>query len=212
MSSKLPIILCITLLLASSNGATAKDFGKYGHTYKVEEQPFLQMINERLKKVDIEQERKKMEQIAKMRVSNPRAVDAITPAKHYQAFYYDPTYALDEDAVLPCGKILFAKGTTVNPLEHMSLERRLLFIDARREPEVKWLKERLQEPKEGMIDKVILLGGSPLKLQEELSREVYFDQDGTLTTTFGIQHSPSIVMQDGLRLKVEEFALEEDEK
>jgi len=36
---------------------------------------------------------------------------------------------------------------------------------------------------------------------------VYFDQNGELTTRFGITGSPAVVVQDGLRLKIDEIKL-----
>jgi conjugal transfer pilus assembly protein TraW len=97
----------------------------------------------------------------------------------------------------------------------MDLNRRLLFIDARRIEQVKWLMEKLDKPvpdrKEALEDRVILVGGSPSTLKELLKDEhknkVYFDQNGELTTRFGITGSPAVVVQDGLRLKIDEIKL-----
>jgi conjugal transfer pilus assembly protein TraW len=97
----------------------------------------------------------------------------------------------------------------------MDLNRRLLFIDTRRIEQVKWLMEELDKPllgrKEPVEDRVILVGGSPSTLKELLKDEhknkVYFDQNGELTTRFGITGSPAVVVQDGLRLKIDEIKL-----
>jgi conjugal transfer pilus assembly protein TraW len=191
--------------------ALAKDFGTRGHTYKIIEQPFLQMIDDRLQKVDIEAERKKMVEKTKDRIHNPQAVKGISPAAKSRIFYYDPTFTLDEDVVLPCGKILHKAGAKVNPLEHMQLNRRMFFVDSRKPEQVKWLKAQLNNPLpeqvEPVQDKIILVGGSPLKLKEEFDAEVYYDQQGALSTKFGIKHSPAIVQQDGLLLRIEEIKL-----
>jgi conjugal transfer pilus assembly protein TraW len=201
----------IILMAVISAPALGKDFGTRGHTYKIIEQPFLQMMDERLKKVDIEAERKKMEENARDRIHNPKPVDGIIPSTKSRTFYYDPTFTLDEDVVLPCGKILHKAGTKVNPLEHMQLNRRMFFVDSRKPEQVKWLKAQLNNPLpeqvEPVQDKIILVGGSPLKLKEELDAEVYYDQQGALSTKFGIKHSPAIVQQDGLLLRIEEIKL-----
>ena len=195
----------------------AKDFGTQGHIYQITEQEFLQMIAERLNKIDIKKEQEKMQRVVRDRVQNPRAVEAVKPAAATRSFYFDPTYTLDQDVVLPCGKILHKAGTKVNPLEHMDLNRRLLFIDARKIEQVKWLREELDKPlpdqKEPVEDRVILVGGSPSTLKELLKDEhkhkVYFDQGGELTTRFGITGSPAVVVQEGLRLKIDEIKLTE---
>lgn len=195
--------------------AMAKDLGKEATTFKIEEEAFTVMMKRKLEQVDMEAEREKMEKIAVDRVENPIAVAGITGTKENRTFYFDPTYILDEDAVLPCGTILHKAGTKVNPLEHMDLNRRLFFIDARQASQVLWLKEQLNNPlpeqKEPVEDRVILVGGSVFKLQDELTEktrgDVYFDQSGELTTKFGIKHSPAIAMQDGLRIRIDEINL-----
>jgi conjugal transfer pilus assembly protein TraW len=193
----------------------AKDFGTQGHSYQIAEQEFLQMIAERLKKIDMKKEQEKMQSLVRDRVENPRAVSRVKPATSTRSFYFDPTYTLDKDVVLPCGKILYKAGMKVNPLEHMDLNRRMLFIDGREAEQVKWLKEKLDNPlpeqKEPVEDRVILVGGSVFKLKEfvgdEHKNKVYFDQNGELTTRFGITGSPAVVVQDGLQLKIEEIKL-----
>lgn len=213
-------VLCLSMFgvtIITIAEVLAKDFGINGNTHKIVEQPFLKMIDERLQKVDMEKEREKMEKLAKDRIHNPLPIETVKPAEKGRVFYYDPTYTLDEDAVLPCGKILHKAGTKVNPLEHMNLERRLFFVDAREKQQIKWLKSKLQEfenkknseikSNEIIENKIILVGGSPLKLEEEMKVNIYYDQNGELTTKFGIHHSPAIVEQEGLRLRIEEIKL-----
>lgn len=205
----------LLMIFSISLSANAKDFGTQGHSYQITEQEFLQMIAERLKKIDMKKEQEKMQSLVRDRVENPRAASSVKPATAKRSFYFDPTYTLDKDVVLPCGKILHRAGTQVNPLEHMDLNRRLLFIDARRIEQVKWLREELDKPlpdqKDPVEDRVILVGGSPFTLKELLKDEdknkVYFDQNGELTTRFGITGSPAVVVQDGLRLKIDEIKL-----
>lgn len=188
--------------------AYARDFGVRGHQNQIIEQPFLKMIHERLQKVDMEKERQKMEKIAKERIHKPLPLENIMPAVQSRTFYYDPTYMLDEDAILPCGKILQKAGTKVNPLEHMELNRRLFFIDSRDKKQVEWLKAKLIQPlagkEEQVEDRVILVGGLPLELEEELGINIYFDQQGSLTSKFGINYSPAVVEQEVLMLRIEE--------
>lgn len=201
------IVLLVTLILSES--VKAKDFGTRGHINKIVEQPFLQMIHERLQKVDMEKERQKMTAIAKERLENPLPVKDITPAKKGRIFFFDPTYVLGEDAVLPCGKVLYKAGTSVNPLEYIQLDRRLFFIDSRQKEQVKWLQKQLNQEKQVIENRIILVGGSPLSLEKELDEIVYFDQQGALSGKFGIKHSPAVVEQDGKILRIEEIKLKQ---
>ena len=101
------------------------------------------------------------------------------------------------------GKLLVPPGTTVNPLDTVSLSQALLFIDARDTAQVKRASGILDE--RGGKVKVILTGGSYLDLMRRWKRPVFFDQQGTLTDKLGIRHVPALVTQDGKRLKIEEI-------
>ena len=207
------LLLAIALLPIT---ASATDFGTHGASFKITEEPFIQMMKNRMEKVDIESEKDKIQKRAKYKVENPNPVKNIKPATKDRVFYFDPSYTLDKDAALPCGKILHKAGATVNPLEHMDLNRRMFFVDGRNQEQVDWLKEQLKTPspkvKNQIIeDRVILVGGSVFKLKEELgdthADKVYFDQSGELTTKFGIKASPAILVQEGLALKIEEIVI-----
>ena len=193
----------------------ANDLGKLGNTFRIEEEAFTLMMKRKLAEIDMEAAREKMQKIAIDRVENPAPVIGITVVTENRTFYFDPTYTLDEDAVLPCGKILHKAGTTVNPLEHMDLNRRLFFVDSREASQVEWLQEQLNNPlpeqKEPVEDRIILVGGSVFKLHEILGQKhedkVYFDQNGELTTRFGIKHSPAIAAQEELKIRIDEINL-----
>jgi conjugal transfer pilus assembly protein TraW len=197
----------------------AVDFGKRGTSFAIKEEGFLAMIKRKLEKIDIEEENKKMQAIAKERVNNPTPVEGITAATKNREFYWDPTYELKEDAILPCGKILHPAGARVNPLDHMDFERVLLFVDARKPDQLRWLEQELtnyakedgedstKEKSNKFEARVILVGGSVFNAQEELGRTVYFDQSGELSTKFGIKAVPARVEQKGKLLKITELVI-----
>ena len=228
MKRLIRIIIGYLIMISMQSVALAKDFGIKGHVYEIEEQPFLQMIDERLQKVDMEKEKEKMQSLAKDRVENPRAVDGISSAKEDRSFYWDPTYTVEKDIILPCGKLLHKAGTKVNPLDHMEFDRRLFVIDARNGAQVDWLKMKLKEKQErGKIkatsnpeevkkleDRIILVGGKPFDLADELKEEgidmtVYFDQIGEITGRFGIKYTPALTYQEDKRIRIDQFNLGE---
>ena len=203
-------IIFIAILAPSATGAI--DLGVYGQTFKINEESFIFMMKKNLDLIDIEAHQEKMQTQAKYRVENPIGADHIVPAIKTRVFHFDPSYILPEDILLPCGKILHEAGKTVNPLEHMELNRRLFFIDSRQSMQLEWLKEQLELSSAPLVeDRVILISGSVFKLKETLgqahSDKVYFDQAAELTTKFGIKASPAIVMQDGLMLQIQEVVL-----
>lgn len=208
--------LIILALIIYSTVAFATDFGTHGTSFKITEEPFIQMMKNRMEKIDIESEKDKIQKRAKYKVENPDPVKGIKPATKDRTFYFDPSYTLEKDIVLPCGKILHQAGTKVNPLEHMDLNRRMFFIDGRNKDQIEWLKEQLETPsptvKNQIIeDRVILVGGSVFKIKEELGEthadKVYFDQVGELSFKFGIKAGPAIAYQEGLQIKIEEVEI-----
>ena len=59
MSYAMKVLLCSIVLLPIS--ASATDFGTQGASFKVIEEPFIQMMKKRMEKVDIEAEKEKIQ-------------------------------------------------------------------------------------------------------------------------------------------------------
>jgi conjugal transfer pilus assembly protein TraW len=85
----------------------------------------------------------------------------------------------------------------------VSLSKTLLFIDARDAAQVGRARRILDE--RGGKVKVILTAGSYLDLMRRLKHPVFFDQQGQLTTKFGIRHVPALITQEGKRLRIDEI-------
>jgi conjugal transfer pilus assembly protein TraW len=195
-----------------SNIVFAKDFGNRGANYPVAEESILLSLQRKFAALDLKKEGERMRNIAEERVRNPAPVSGIMPAKETREFWHDPTYILTEDALLPCGQVLYKAGTRVNPLDYMNLDRRLFFIDGREEKQVEWLRGQLLPDNSSGVkkieDRIILVGGSPPEVQDKLGFKVYFDQGGELTTRFGIRGSPAVAEQAGKNLKIVEVAVD----
>jgi len=195
-----------------SNTVFAMNFGNRGANYPVAEESILLSLQRKFAELDLKKEEERMRSIAEERVRNPAPVSGIIPAKETREFWHDPTYILTEDAVLPCGRVLYKAGTRVNPLDYMDLDRRLFFIDGREEKQLEWLKDQLllgsSSGAKKIEDRIILVGGSPPEVQDKLGFEVYFDQGGKLTTRFGIRGSPAVAEQAGKNLKIVEVAID----
>ena len=226
---KITIFVLTTVIQLFSNAALAKDFGKQGTTFEIKEEGFVAMMQRKLKSVNLAEHEQKMKDLAKKRVEEPTAVSGITRATKTISHSFDPSYVLDQDLFLPCGKLLYAMGTTVNPLDHMEWNGRIVFVDGRDQSQITWVKDNYlkamlvksgEELSENLSDqnieditqvaarddtKIILTGGKPLELESEVGHPVYFDQFGELTKKFNIAHVPAIVEQDGKYLKVTEI-------
>jgi len=182
------------------------DLGQLGTVFTIKEQGIINMLQERMKIIDIDKYKKQMIDKAKTALAEPKPVSFIKRTELAREFTYDPSYIVDEDIILPSGQILYKKGTKYNPLETIELGQRLIFIDARDKSQIAWLG-RLQVKPE---DKIILIAGRPLELEEKLDREVYFDQSGEITKKLTIEQVPAIAEQSGNLLKIREVKIDEE--
>jgi conjugal transfer pilus assembly protein TraW len=210
-----------------TNTTQAKNFGVHGTIYPIEEQDPIALIQQKLKEMEkrgeLERHHKELQKKTKEAIERPRPVEEITKAEKNRIFYFDPTHVVKEDIKDHTGKIIYFKGTKINPLETVNLSYSLLFIDGDDEQQKNWAKEKIQEacnngferkefPKScpsGNIPKIILIKGAPLSLAEEWIMPVYFDQAGNLTKKLGIKHVPAVVTQEKKLLRIEEIYLSE---
>lgn len=189
--------------------AHALDLGRIGPTYEIAEPHLLADIERRLLEKQRSGELQRLMDEARARsmaaVRSPAAVAGLTGARTARTFYVDPTFTLDRNVVDTQGRVLFAVGTRKNPLEVVSLSRRLLFFDARDPRQVLRARELMSAG--GSPIKPILTGGSYLDLMKAWRSPVYFDQQGTLVRRLGIRQVPALVSQEGPRLRIDEMVI-----
>jgi conjugal transfer pilus assembly protein TraW len=187
--------------------AYATDLGTLGPTYDIVEPHLLQMIEQRLREKERSGELARVEQEARNRgidsVRQPLAIAGLRTTQVPRTIFYDPTYTLDRNILGAKGELLFAAGTKANPLDVVTLSRRLLFFDARDARQVRRARE-LIALYEGKV-KPILTGGSYLDLMSSWRIPVYYDQQGLLTRRLGISQVPALVSQEGRRLRIDEM-------
>lgn len=185
----------------------AQDFGVIGPVYEISEPNLIQVILERLREAEASGTLAGLQRDAHSRVrhaiEDPSLIGSISRTRKPRSFYYDPSIIVPYAITDADGKAIVAPGTRVNPLDNVSLTKRLLFIDARDKTQVSRAKTLLDEHDAKV--KVILVGGSYLELSRRWARPVYFDQQGTLTEKLGIRHVPALVTQEGKRLRIDEM-------
>ena len=210
MSRVLACSTALALALALPTiGVRAVDLGTLGPTYDIAEPHLLNFIEQRLRDKERSGELERLVQQAQARgvesVQRPAPVPGLRPTETARTFYVDPSFTLDRNVVDAQGRLLFAAGTRKNPLEVVSLSKRLLFFDARDGRQVAQARE-LIERYDGKV-KPVLTGGSYLELMKAWRVPVYYDQQGTLVRRFGIGQVPALVSQEGLRLRIDEVVL-----
>ena len=205
------VLACCTALALAlpTGGVRAADLGTLGPTYDIAEPHLLNFIEQRLRDKERSGELQRLVQQAQARgvesVQRPAPVADLRTTRTERTFYVDPSFTLERNIVDGQGRLLFPAGTRKNPLEVVSLSKRLLFFDARDRRQVAQARELIARY-DGKV-KPILTGGSYLELMKAWRVPVYYDQQGTLTRRFGIGQVPALVSQEGLRLRIDEVAL-----
>jgi len=186
------------------------DLGQYGSLFDVKEEDMLEYLARRLaslkasgKLQEIEEDIKNR---AKEKVINPPPVRGLSETRVERSFIHDPSLIVDEDIKDHEGRIIARAGQKVNPLQHLSLSKGMVFIDGTKEHQVRWAVAHQEKYR------IVLTNGSPLGRQEQFGVSFYFDQSGIITKRYGIRHVPARFEQEGHFLRITEFVISGDGK
>jgi conjugal transfer pilus assembly protein TraW len=190
--------------LMAAQGVSAESLGTYGRTYPIKERDAIAAMKDAASKKLANGGKERMLKDAQTRymnsLENVATPAGIKPARSNAVRFVDLTETITNDIPDGRGGVIARAGMKINPLGVMPLTKKLFFIDARDQRQLELVKTQAQSN-----DKIILLGGSVFKAGAYLKRHVYLDVPG-LHTRMQIKHLPSIVSQDGLKLKVQEVA------
>ncbi|MGF7154782.1 type-F conjugative transfer system protein TraW [Novosphingobium gossypii] len=195
--------------LPGQHPAGAVDHGQMGEAWPIAEPDLLEVIRGRLETAratgKLDELNARFAERVKARVQRPTPVAGIASAIEDKSWEYDPTVAIEKDVRDHKGNLIAAAGQRINPLDTIGLKQKLVFINGDRPEEVSWAMAQGDDLKA----KVIIVRGSPFDLMKANQRRFYFDQEGSLTAKFGIEHTPASVEQAGRILIVREVALKE---
>lgn len=197
--------LCYLLII---HPAAATPLGVYGNVWDIAEPDMVDWIKGRLRQMEkdgrLHQFQEDARRKALSKIENPPPVPGILKSAENRVWTFDPTYTVRQTVRDHLGNVLAPAGTTVNPLDYISLTKSLVFVDGRDEAQVDFAKKRLTAyPR----DKIVFVGGSWLKYTRAWRRQVFYDQDGTLTRHFHIKRVPAVLSQKGKVLQIQEVAL-----
>ena len=204
--SPLVIALGGSLEVATSHGL-ARDFGVLGRTWPVAEPDLLQTIAGRLGAMQasggIARMQRALAARAEARVRRPEPVAGLATTEEPRRWTHDPSIVVEADIRDHKGQLIAAAGTRINPLASVTLRQTLVFVDGDDPKQIRWATGGWRASQA----KIILVRGSPFDLMNVHQRRFFFDQRGSLTARFGIEHVPALVRAQGKVLAVEEVVL-----
>ena len=199
--------LVLIAMLAFARASSAENLGVIGPVYEIAEASLLEVILAQLKRAQASGELAKLEQDARRKViraiKQPAPVNSVTKTTRARTFYFDPSIVVPYSITDADGRVIVSPGTWVNPLDTVSLSKRLLFFDGRDPAQV--TRARTLIAQHGARVKLILTGGSYLDLMQAFALPVFYDQGGALVEKLQIQQIPALVTQDGKRLRIDEL-------
>lgn len=191
--------------------AHAGHVGTIGPTYPIGEEDALKMIMKRLKEKERTGELKKLQEEAVRRsinsMKNMPPVAGIQIVQNRAQRLIDPTVTYQKPVTTDDGRIVVPAGSKINPLEIMSLSKRLVFFDGRDADQVEAV--RLMVQKHQARVKPILVAGSWFDTSKAWKSQVYYDQAGALSKRFGVRAVPTVIRQEGKMLMLEEIPAKE---
>ena len=187
--------------------AHAEDLGVIGKSYDIAERDLIEFMKDKLRHMEKTGELAKLQSDYKKRVmsgiEHPKPIPGMQATETANTHYYDPSIVTDKDVADATGKILYPRGTRVNPLDYIGWNKYLLFVDARDAKQLEFSK-KITAASDRPV-KLVLVAGAPLELMRKWKMPVYFDQGGRLTRRFAITQVPAIVRQEGKRLRIDEL-------
>ena len=203
-------VVLISVLVALNQQATAKNLGSWGDVWPVQEQSFLALIQDRLQGLQDNGQLAELQKQFQGRVVGhtlrPEPVEGLITDTQAHTSWYDPTFVVRQTLTDAQGQVFARQGDTLNPLDILTLNTTLYFIDGDDAHQVTWMKA--QTPPTPTY-KVILVNGNIKSTADALSERIYFDQQGVLTKKLGIHYIPAMVRQDGKRLKITSSPIKE---
>lgn len=207
LTASAAIIGVTVVSLAGPIRSEARDYGHAGQTFPVIEPDLLSVIEGRLRRAEASGELARMNGIfakrVEQRVRRPKPVEGITPARTARSWDYDPSIAVERDIRDQKGNLIAAAGHRINPLDFVAIKQDLVFVDGDDAAQLSWATSRYTDLKA----KIIFVNGSPIEQMTAKQRRFYFDQEGRLSATFGIEHTPAVVSQNGKTMRVSEVVL-----
>src|SRR3989338_7409746 len=196
---------CAVLIATQVGLVNAEDLGVIGKTYDIAERDLIEVIKDKLRNMEKTGELAKRQTEYKNRVmsgiEHPRPIPGIQATETANTHYYDPSVVTDKDIADATGKILYPRGTRVNPLDYIGWNKYLLFVDGRDQKQLD-LTKRITAASDKPV-KLVLVAGEPLNLMRRWKTQVYYDQGGILTKRFAITRVPVMVRQEGRRVRID---------
>jgi type-F conjugative transfer system pilin assembly protein TrbC len=176
-----------------------------GPTFDIEEPNVLEMIRQRIAAHDWTADVERVKQSLLTKTTTGQALPAATQNESYLV---DLTIVNNRALQGPTGEVFAAAGSTVNPFDYMTTQKRYIFVDANDERQLaQALAWRKQFPYTTIITTIPLQSVAARSAAINLVQQPIYEINQTLIQRFKLKAVPSMAYQDGRMLRVDVVAV-----
>ncbi len=198
------IVLALVLLFAFQQAqaqSSGKDLGVHGKLYEIKEEGMLSYVKRKAGEIDMRKLRESMEKKIEESYAQHSSVSLDVPsATEERVRYVDPSVNVRNPLYDHTGKMISPSGT-VNPLDHVSLSKSILIL---REDQ---MKRALEEAGESGEKPILILTDGDIRRASSFAGQVVYKASPFMLRRFQVEKVPSLVKQEGRKLRVEEMVL-----
>ncbi len=179
-----------------------KDLGVHGKLYEIKEEDMLSYVMRKAGEIDMQALRESMEKKFEESYAEHSLVSLDVPsATEERVRYVDPSVKVRNPLYDHTGKMISPAGI-VNPLDHVSLSKSILIL---REDQI---KRALEETSKSGEKPVLILTDGDIKRASSLAGQTVYKASPFMLRRFQIKKVPSLIEQQGKKLRVKEMFLE----
>ena len=199
-----PLVLVIVFVFAfqsSQAQPSGKDLGVHGKLYEIREEDMLSYVRRKAGEIDMRALRESMERKLEESYARHSLVSLDIPTSTEERVrYVDPSVNVRNPLYDHTGKRIFPAGI-VNPLDHVPLSKSILVL---RENQIKRALEQTGESGENAI---LILTDGDIQRASSLAGRMVYKANPFMLRRLKIEKVPSLVTQEGRKLKVKEMIL-----
>lgn len=180
---------------------SGKDLGVHGKLYEIREEDMLSYVRRKAGKIDMRALRESMERKLEESYVRHSFVSLDVPsATEERVRYVDPSVNIRNPLYDHTGKMIFPAGV-VNPLDHAPLSKSILVL---REDQMKRALEKMSGSGKKPI---LLLTDGDIRRAYLVAGQMVYKASPFMLRRLKIEKVPSLVTQEGRKLRVEEMVL-----
>ncbi len=181
--------------------ASGKDLGVHGKLYEIKEESMLSYVKRKAGEIDLRALWESMVKKIEESYAGHSLVSLDVPsATEERVRYIDPSVVVRNPLYDHTGKMISPAGT-VNPLDHISLSKSIIVL---REDQLKRALKKISGNGEKPI---LILTDGDIRRASSLAGEVVYKASPFILRRLQIEKVPSIVTQEGQKLRVKEMIL-----